>query len=167
MLAYYKGKKYLIISLIAIILDGVISYLLPSYFNKINYFYPMFTISLIPFLSKSNNKKNIIFIFIVGLIYNTLFSNIFLYHPLVFILLSKLDYLYLKVFKESIFSYIMLVFINIILYDSLYFVLIVLTNYQVVSINDLIYKIKYSLPNIMSVFVYSFLVQKSNQIHKM
>ena len=167
MLVFYKEKKYLIISLIAIILDGVISYLLPSYFNKINYFYPMFTISLIPFLSKSDNKKNVIFIFIIGFIYNTLFSNIFLYHSLVFILLSKLDYLFLKLFKENIISYIMLVIINIILYDSLYFLLILLTNYQVVNINDLIYKIKYSLPNIMSVFVYSFLVQNNKQLHKM
>lgn len=168
MLAFYKGKKYLIISLLAIILDGVISYFLPSYFNKISYLYPMFTISLIPFLSHSDNKKNLVFIFIIGLIYNLLYSNVFLYHSLVFIMLAKLDYIFLKIFKENILSYIALVTINIILYDSLYFLLIILTNYQIVTFNDLIYKIEKSLPiNIMSVFVYHLIVQKSRKLHKM
>lgn len=167
MLAFYKGKKYLIISLLAIILDGVISYLLPSYFNKINYIYPMFTISLIPFIV-SDNKKNIIFIIIIGFIYNLLYSNIFLYQPLVFILLSKIDCMYLKIFKESIISYIMLVIINIIIYDSLYYLLILLTGYQSLEITDLIYKIKNSLPiNIMSVFVYYNLVKNDKKLHKM
>ncbi len=167
MLAFYKGKKYLIISLLAIILDGVISYFLPSYFNKIKYFYPMFTVSLIPFLT-SDNKRNIIFIFIIGFIYNMLYSNVFLYHPLVFILLSKIDYLFLKTFKENIVSFIILVILNIILYDSLYFMLITLTGYQVVNISDLLYKIEHSLPiNIMSVFVYYYLVKNKRKLHKM
>ena len=164
MLVYYKEKKYLIISLLVIVIDGVISYILPSYFNKINYIYPMFTITLIPFLSRNDNKKNIIYIFIIGLIYNLLYSNIFLFHPLVFIILSKIDNLFLKIFKENIISYIMLAIINIVFYDSLYYLLIILTAYQVVSINDLLYKIKNSLPiNIMSVFVYYFLVKKTKQ----
>ena len=168
MLAFYKGKKYLIISLLAIIIDGVISYSLPSYFNKINYIYPMFTISLIPFLSKSDNKKNIVFIFIIGFIYNLLYSHVFLYHSLVFIMLYKLDYIFLKMFKENLISYITLVIINIIVYDSLYFLLIILTNYQVVTFSDLVYKIKKSLPiNIMSAFVYHLVVQKSSKLHKM
>ena len=167
MLAYYKEKKYLIISLIAIILDGVISYLLPSFFNRI-IVYPMFTISLIPFLSKSNNKKNIIFIFIIGFIYNSLYSNIFLFHPLIFIILSKIDNSLLKIFKESIVSYIFLGITNIIIYDSLYYLLIILTAYQVLNINDLLYKIKNSLIiNIMSVFVYYNLVKNKKTLHKM
>ena len=83
-------------------------------------------------------------------------------------MLAKLDYIFLKIFKENILSYIALVTINIILYDSLYFLLIILTNYQVVTFNDLIYKIEKSLPiNIMSVFVYHLIVQKSRKLHKM
>ena len=167
MLASYNGKKYLLASLLAITLDGVISYYLPSYFNNINYIYPMLTVSLIPFLSKENSKKNILYIFIIGLIYNLLYSNIFLFHSLVFIILFKINNLFLNIFKDQFFSYVILVIINIIFYDSLYFLLILLTNYQVLNISDLIYKIKHSLPNIMSVFVYWFIIKKQKNVHKM
>lgn len=167
MLASYNGKKYLLVSLLAIILDGVISYYLPSYFNNINYIYPMFTVSLIPFLSKENSKKNILYIFVIGLIYNLLYSNIFLFHSLVFIMLFKINNIFLNIVKDQFISYVILVIINIIFYDSLYFILMLLTNYQVMNISDLIYKIKYSLPNVLSVFVYWFIIKKQNKLHKM
>ncbi len=160
MSASYKGMKYLISIILAIVLDGAICYFLPSYFNKINYFYPMFTVSLIPFLSVKNNSKNNIYIIILGLLYNILYSNIFLFHIIVFILLSKLDYLIISHIKENIFLYIILVSINIVIYDSIYFILILITSYQDLNILDLLYKIKYSLLNILSVFVYWFIIKK-------
>ena len=52
MLASYKEKKFWIISLLIIILDGLIIYFIPSYFNNLNYLYPMLTVSLIHFISK-------------------------------------------------------------------------------------------------------------------
>ena len=56
MLVSCYEKKYLILSLLVIILDGIIIYYMPSYFNKINYLYPMLMISLIPFIYLDNKK---------------------------------------------------------------------------------------------------------------
>ena len=160
MSASYRGKKYLISVILALLLDGIFSYIYPSYFNNINYFYPMFTVSIIPFLSTKNNKTTYLYIIVLGLVYNLLYSNIFLFHPIIFLLLSKIDNILIKYIKESIYLYIILVLINIVIYDSIYFLLIILTSYQEITIFDLIYKIKYSLLNILSVFVFWFIIKK-------
>ena len=77
MLVYYKEKKIeLIISILLVILDGIIVYYIPSYFNNISYLYPMLTISFIPFLIRKK-KHNIYLIIIIGLLYDLLYSNIF------------------------------------------------------------------------------------------
>ena len=160
MLAFLKEKKW-IISLIIIILDGAITYFIPSYFNKLNLFYPMLTISLIPFLFEGSIKDYYKICFIIGIIYDLLYSNIFLYNALLFLLLSKIDSKLMKYFKNSLFFYIILVIINIFLYDLICYLLVLITNYQVVTISDLIYKLKNSLLlNIMSSFVYFFLFKK-------
>ena len=158
MLRFYHEKKYLIVSLLAIVLDGLITYYIPNYFNKLNYFYPMLTISLIPFFI---NKKNCFLIIIIGLIYDLLYSNIFLYNVIIFILLININIRIAKYFKNSLLLFILLSLLNITIYDTIGFILIIITNYQLVSLNDLIYKIKHSiLLNIMSVFVYWFLFKK-------
>ena len=121
----------------------------------------MLTISFIPFLYSKKTNKYYLSVIILGILYNILYSNIFLYHPIIFYLLSKIDYLFLKSFKERIFIYIVVIIINIIIYDSLYFIFIMLTSYQDITILDLIYKIENSLfLNIMSVFVFWFIIKK-------
>ena len=55
----------------------------------------------------------------------------------------------------------MLTIINIIVYDTICFLLVFLTNYEIVTVSDLIYKIKHSLfLNILSVIVFWFLFKK-------
>ena len=56
----------------------------------------------------------------------------------------------------------MMAVINIVIYDIISFLLVILTNYQVVGVSDLIYKISHSLIfNIMSVFVWWFIFKKN------
>ena len=160
MLAFLKEKKW-IISLFIIILDGVITYFIPSYFNKLSLFYPMLTVSLLPFLFDGSLKDYYKLVFILGIIYDLLYSNIFLFNALLFLLLSKVDIKLMKYFKNSLIFYIILIIINIFLYDLICFLLVLITNYQIVTITDLIYKLKNSiLINIMSGFVYFFLFKK-------
>lgn len=160
MLRFYKEKKFLI-SLLVIMLDGIIVYFIPSFMNKLNYFFPMLTISLIPFLSKS--KKDYLYIFIVGIIYDLLYSNIILYHAIIFFCLGIINQKINKYFNSGILFFILLAILNIIFYDTISFLLVLLSNYQSVTINDLIYKIEHSiLLNIMSVFVYYFLFKKKS-----
>ena len=161
MLLFYKEKKYLLISLLIIIIDGVILYFNPSYFNKINYFYPMLTITLIPFSYLCNRKKCIILVLIMGTIYDLLYSNIFLYNAILFIILISLNIKVINYFKESLLLFIILTIINIIIYDTISFLLVIITNYQSINIYDLIYKINHSiLLNILSVFVFWFMFKK-------
>ena len=166
MLWFYKEKKYLIISLLIVLLDGIIIYFVPSFFNKINYFYPMLTITLIPFIAK--DKKRLWLVILLGFIYDLLYTNIFLYNTLIFLLLGIINNKIINYFDSSIFLYIMLTVLNIIMYDSITFILVIITNYHDITINDLIYKIKHSLLlNIMSVFIYFFLFNKKHLKHKM
>ena len=161
MLWFYSVKKYLIISILIIIIDGLILYFVPSYFNKINYFYPMLTISFIPFIYFTNKKSYHILIIIMGIIYDILYSNIFLYNVILFTIIINIDILISKYFKHKLFLFILLTLFNIIIYDLISFLLVIVTGYQVVNIYDLLYKINHSIIlNIMSVFVYFFMFKK-------
>lgn len=161
MLAFYLGRKYLLISLLTIILDGVIVYFIPSYFNKINYYYPMLTISFIPFIYLANKKHYSFLIISIGIIYDLLYSNIFLYNTIIFYILISLDKRIANYFKSSFFLLIILTLVNIICNDIIGFLIINLAGYQASTIYDLIYKIDHSiLLNILSVFVFWFLLKK-------
>ena len=161
MLWFYNVRKYLLISVLIIIIDGLIIYFIPSYFNKLNYFYPMLTISLIPFIYFTNKKYNYFLITVIGIIYDILYSNIFLFNVILFIIIVNLDILISKYFKNKFFLFLLLTLFNIIIYDLISFILVIITNYQTVTIYDLLYKINHSiLLNIMSAFVYYFLFKK-------
>ena len=164
MLAYYKEmKKTILISFLIVLLDGIIVYYVPSYFNHINYLYPMLTISFIPFLIKKKSKVNIIYIAIIGIMYDLLYSNILLYNTILFILLASFNKIIVNYFKDSILLYIILGITNIVIYDTFSFILVLITSYQSVTIGDLLYKIRNSiLLNIMSIFICYFLCKNKN-----
>ena len=145
MLVYLKEKRFWIISLVIIIIDGIITYFIPSYFNKLNYLYPMLTISLIPFLYNFSTKDYYRFIFILGIIYDLLYSNFFLLNAFVFLLIGYIDIAITRIFKVNIIVYITLIILNICIYDFILFVLVCLTDYQSLSIMDYFYKIKNSI----------------------
>ena len=161
---FYKEKKYLIISLIILILDGILVNYIPSFFNRLNYFFPMLTISLIPFLYHDNKRKYYIYVLILGIIYDVLYTDIFLYNAIIFSFLGVIDLQIRKYYKDNIILFLFLIILNIILYDSILFSLVFITNYQSITISDLIYKIEHSLLlNIMSGFVFWFMFKKNNR----
>ena len=162
MLASYYERKILIISILVIILDGILIYYNSSYFNNISYLYPMLTISLIPFFSINNKRKYYVYGVFIGLVYDLLYSNILLYNVILFVFLMSINKIIIKNYKQSLVLFILLSLLNIVIYDSISFLLVLLTNYQIVTISDLIYKISHSLIlNIMSIFVWWFLCKKS------
>jgi len=135
-----------IIILIIIFLDYLISYFIPSYFNELNLFFPMLTLTFLVFYFKKNKTKNYLkTVFITGLIYDLLFSYIFLFNTLVFLLFGKI---LLKIDKLIRYNYVISLFMLIIfifLYDLILFILVYISGYNVVTINDLIYKFSHSL----------------------
>ena len=150
------------IIILTIFLDGILVYYLPSYFNALSFFYPMLTVTLISLLYHySPLKKYYRICFIIGIIYDLLYSNIFLYHALLFLLLGKVNSKVYKFFKANLILKILLVIINIIIYDAIGFMIIKFSHYMIVDINDLFYKISHSLLlNIMLVFVDFFFFKK-------
>ena len=160
MFQYSKEMKW-IISFIVLLLDGIIVYYSEISFNHLNYFYPMLSISLLPFLNCRNERKYYVTCFILGLFYDLLYSNIFLYHAIIFILLGIIDNYILIKFKNNLFLFLILIIINILTYDCLNYFLVIITNYHLVNISDLVYKIIHSLIiNIMFGFGYFFLFKK-------
>ncbi len=163
MLVSYNDKKKILVSLIIILIDGIIVYCIPSYYHAINYFYPMLTISLIPFLYDSNLNNYYKIVFILGFIYDLLYSNIFLFNAMLFLLLSKIDTKILKLLRDNLFTNIVLVIINILLYDLMCFFLTFITDYQNILISDYIYKIEHSLLiNVLVGLIY-YLIIKNNK----
>ena len=159
MLVSYKEK--IIVSIITTLMDGIIVYYLSSYYRNLNYFYPMLTISLIPFFNDSNLNDYYKTIFMIGLIYDILYSNIFLFNAMLFLLLSKIDTKILKLLRDNLFTYVLLVIINILVYDVICFLLVFITKYQNVSFFDYIYKIEHSmLVNVLVSFLFYFFFRK-------
>ena len=61
--------------LITFLIDYLLSYFLNLGFNNLNYFYPMLLIVLIVYLySKLETKKYLKIVFIIGFIYDLLYS---------------------------------------------------------------------------------------------
>lgn len=156
-----------LVTILTIILDGYITYIYPSYFNNITYLYPMLTLSLIVSIS-SNKDTYLKYSLIIGFIYDLLYSTIFLYNTLIFLMLAKINKKILCSIRESFIIRIIILILNIIIYDSISFLIVYLTKYNDVTFLSLIYKISHSLIlNILSLFVISFILKKYRINHKL
>lgn len=153
--------------ILTIFLDGILVFYFPSYFNNLSYLYPMLTVSLISLLySYYPVKRYYVTCFIIGIIYDLLYSNIFLYHALLFLLLGKINSKIYKIFKTNFLFKVLLIILNIVIYDCIGFMVIKFSNYMVLSYMDLFYKISHSiLLNIMLVFVDFFFFKKRKVKH--
>ena len=143
--------------IICLIFDYIYPLFIPSFFNNLNLFYPMFTLTYLVFLYKKiNNKKYYKLIIISGILYDLLFSYLLLFHTVLFIfyykILKKLD----KFIELNIFIKILILIIFILIYDLLLFLLIYITDYNVVTINDLLYKFSHSI--IINILYYIWLL---------
>ena len=145
-----------IVFFITIILDFLMTYFIPSYFNNLNLFYPMLTLTLIVFMyNRIENKKYFRIIFISGFVYDLLFSYIFLFNSLIFLLFGKIIKKVDKLIRCNFLVKIVLLIIFIFLYDFILFILVKISNYSIVNFNDLLYKFKNSI--IMNIGFYILL----------
>lgn len=155
-----------LISLIIIILDGVLIYYFPSYFNNLSLLYPMLTITLNVTLY-SYSKNYLKDALILGMIYDLCYSSIFLYNTLIFLLLAKINKKILNYFHSTMFNKIIILIINIFIYDFINFFIIYFSRYNLVTFNDLFYKFYHSLLlNILSLFIIQFILKKMFHKHK-
>lgn len=138
----------LIILIISIYLDGLFSLILPYIPGQLSLFTPMLTLVslLIIFpLYRKKEKKYFITLFITGIIYDLLYTNLLFYNALVFVLFGfiiKFIYENLDVSSIKLIFYEILI---IVAYELLISLFILIFNLVPISINEIVYKITHSL----------------------
>ena len=133
--------------IITIILDVLLSNIIPTTYQNITYLFPSILISSLPVLYlKINNKKLFIIILIlIGIFYDLLYSDLSLINLYFFTIYGLIIYNYYKKRKENIINIIILSIIGVISYDIFIFFILVIGKYQNLVIDDLYYKIKNTL----------------------
>ncbi len=152
---------------ITFLIDFLISYFIPFNFNNLNYFYPMLLIVLIVYLYKKiDDKKYLKLVLIIGIIYDLLYSYIFILNALIFLLFAKIIKKINKYIEINNIISIILIIVFIFLYDLIIFCLVYLTKYNLVTFNDLLYKVSHSIILNISFYIILIIVLKNVKFNK-
>lgn len=138
----------IIISIISLIFDGVLTNFLPYLNGDLTLFTPMFSvvsIFLLYPLLLNDNKKYLLYTFIYGIIYDLLYTNLFLYDAFIFLFLGFFTLKIYKNFKVTKIKVLIYLSLSIIIYESLFAGSVLILNLVPITIEKLIYKISHSL----------------------
>lgn len=150
-------KKILII-ISSFILDIILSNVLPFMKGDLSIFTSLFvpiTIYLIYPFYKNQELKYYIESFIIGIIYDLIFTNLLFFDGVIFLIISLVSVKIYKNFIVDKYKNIMYVFLIIILYEFLVASIFLIFNLVPISFYDFIYKISHTL--LINV-VYGFLL---------
>ena len=150
-------KKILII-ISSFILDIILSNVLPFMKGDLSIFTSLFvpiTIYLIYPFYKNQELKYYIESFIIGIIYDLIFTNLLFFDGVIFLIISLVSVKIYKNFIVDKYKNIMYVFLIIILYEFLVVSIFLIFNLVPISFYDFIYKILHTL--LINV-VYGFLL---------
>lgn len=138
----------IIIMIISLILDGVITNYLPFMVDNLSLFTPLFTLVSIfiiyPFYRKKE-KQYYITIFILGLIYDLLYTNLLFFNAVIFVFLGFIIRIIVKNFEVDYIKIIIYIVILITLYESLTAGVLLVFNIVPITAGKLLYKISHSL----------------------
>ena len=136
------------ILIISLILDGLLTNYLPFLVNELSLFTPLFTLTSIfiiyPFYRKKE-KKYFILVFIIGIIYDLLYTNLLFFNALLFLVIAYLSKQIYKNFDISFIKLIIYISLIIISYETLTGLIIFIFNLVPITISKIIYKITHSL----------------------
>ena len=138
----------LIILVISVYLDGFLTLFLPYLPNNLSLFTPMLTLVsllLIYPLYRKKEKHYFITIFIVGLIYDLLYTNLLFYDSIIFTLFGLII---TNIYKNLDVSHIKLslyIIFLIILYEVILGLFIIIFNLVPITLTKIIYKITHSI----------------------
>lgn len=161
--------KYMIM-ITSLLLDGILSNYLPFLPEGLSLFTPLLTLMSIiliyPFY-KWERKQYFITIFILGIIYDLLYTNLFLANAIFFlsigILINKLE----KRIKLNKISIVFYAIFSIFVYELLIVLSIMIFNLVPITLSRVIYKITHSLLlNVIYVVIIFFLLSTSNKKYK-
>lgn len=138
----------IIILIISIYLDGFLTLYLPYLPGGLSIFTPMLTIVsifIIYPLYRKREKQYFITLFIVGIIYDLLYTNLLFYDALVFMFLGLIIR---KVYKNFTVEHLKLsihIILLIVIYELLISFFIIVFNLVPISLTKVIYKIAHSI----------------------
>ncbi len=150
-------KKILII-ISSFILDIILSNVLPFMKGDLSIFTSLFvpiTIYLIYPFYKNQELKYYIESFIIGIIYDLIFTNLLFFDGVIFLIISLVSVKIYKNFIVDKYKNIMYVFLIIILYEFLVASIFLIFNLVPICFYDFVYKISHTL--LINV-VYGFLL---------
>lgn len=133
--------------LISIILDITASTLITSTYQNINYLFPQILVSslTISYLLIKNKKLYFIIITLLGLIYDILYSDIFLINTYFFLLQGLFLQAFYKNKEQTPLNVSLISILTFIFYDIYIFFTLILLKEETFKITELYYKISHSL----------------------
>ena len=159
-----------IILTISIILDGVLTNYLPYLVNDLSFFTPLLTVVSIFILYPLNRKKEkkfFIIMFIVGIIYDLLYTNLLFLNGLLFVLITLISKIIYKNFETSYFKLIIYTILVIIVYETVYAGILFIYRIVPITLYKLIYKISHTLIlNIIYTELLYFIINKLPKKYK-
>ena len=157
----------ILLSIISILLDIVFNNVFTSAVNSISYFYPMFTITSIVYLSNfysnANRKNYYVLILFVSIIYDSFVINNLLISISLFISIAIVNIKLKNYLANNLINNFLRLILSIILYEILFNLLLVIIGYKMFDIHKIIYKVTHSL--IINIFYLAlmFLVLKEKK----
>lgn len=138
----------LIIITLSLILDGILSNIFPYTVNNLSLFTHLLTLISIyliyPFYKKKENKY-ILTIFLTGIIYDLLYTNLIFYNAIIFTIIGIISKYIYKHYEINYLNIIIQIILIVTIYELLNALIIILFNLVPMSISRLFYKITHSL----------------------
>ena len=135
---------------------------MPSY--NISYFYPMFTISAIVYISNfyphSNRKNYYLSVLLLAIIYDTLVVNNLLITVSLFELIALFNIKIRKYLSSNLFNNLIFLILTLLIYDFGFHLMLVLVGYQEFNFYLLFYKFSHSVVLNIIYMITMFLVLK-------
>ena len=137
-----------IIILLSLILDGILTNYLPYLVNDLSLFTPLFTLVSIfiicPFYRK-NSRNYFIIAFIIGLIYDLLYTNLLFLNAILFLGIAIVSKYIYRNFEVNYLRLIIYVILIISLYEVTTVLIILIFNLVPITFYRVLYKISHSL----------------------
>ncbi len=136
----------IVILLISLLLDGVLNNNLP--FISLSLFTPLLTlISIIVIypLYKKEDKKYLITIFITGIIYDLLYTNLLFYNGILFLVIGLSNIYINKKIQINYLTIIFILLLDITIYILLNSLLLFICNIVPITITKIIYVLSHSI----------------------
>ena len=160
----------IVLLIISLILDGLLTNYLPYLVNDLSLFTPLLTVVTIFIIYpgfRKRERKYFITIFIVGLVYDLLYTNLLFYNGVLFIVIGLFNIYLNKKIQVNYLTELLILIMNIVVYILLNSLIILICNLTIISIDKIVYVILHSLIiNIVYGYILFFIIKRISSKNK-